>query len=308
MNSTTDITYSAAATRDARRARRLLNDAAMRVFHPTRAHEAGIFRARKGGADLKGRMSVQAVDVLFAEGVLTLVRKTPAGRLYRAVPPAERVKPPRTAREHRNAAWNTAERAFSNTPVDTKPSPANRSAALPIAVADSPIGWLARRRNADGKPFLTREEVAAAERLRTDFERSQMAPGVTQDWARFLTSGVQGGRRISAQERDLDGGASAARARLSEALSSLGPGLSDVALRVCCFLEGIEAIETSMHWSRRSGKVVLKIALARLAAFYEDVSVRSSAAIESWQAEDRIDATTISIPIMPARLETEREN
>ena len=97
---------------------------------------------------------------------------------------------------------------------------------------------------------------------------------------------MQGGRRVSAQERDLEGGASAARDRLSDALASLGPGLSDVALRVCCFLEGIEAIETSMHWSRRSGKVVLKIALARLAAFYEEMSVRTSATIEAWQSDD----------------------
>ena len=290
MNSTTQLSHRATATRDARRARRLLNEAAMRVFHPLSAHEAGIFHARKGGADLKARISVHAIDSLVAEGVLVLVRKTKAGRLFRAVPPGERVRPPRTAREHRNAAWNAAESAFAPRPSAEDPAqsqPDTPRDAPPIAIADSPIGWLARRRNSDGKPFLTREEVAAAERLRTDFERSQMAPGITQDWTRFLTSGVQGGKRVSAQERDLDGGASAARNRLSDALSALGPGLSDVALRVCCFLEGIEAIETSMHWSRRSGKVVLKIALTRLAAFYHDMSVRNSAAIESWQSEDQ---------------------
>ena len=288
MISTGQTTYRATVSRDARRARRLLNDAAMRVFHPLKAHEAGIFRAKKGAAaELQARVSVQAVDVLVAEGVLVPVRETSAGRLFRAVPAQDRVKPPRTAREHRSAAWHCAERAFAKTAADVPVAECSGEAGpAPVAIADSPIGWLARRRNADGKPFLTRAEVAAAERLRSDFERSQMAPGVTQDWKRFLTSGVEGGQRVSAQERDVDGGASAARARLSDALTALGPGLSDVALRVCCFLEGIEAIETSMHWSRRSGKVVLKIALARLASFYDEISIRNAAVIEAWQSEE----------------------
>ena len=60
----------------------------------------------------------------------------------------------------------------------------------------------------------------------------------------------------------------AARDRVAKALSSLGPGLSDVVLRVCCFLEGLEACERRMGWSARSGKVVLKIALQRLTEHY----------------------------------------
>jgi len=189
------------------------------------------------------------------------------------------VKPPRTARARRSAAWNAADRAFTRSSAPQAPQ------SLP-SIAESPIGWLARRRGADGKPFLSRDDVAAAERLRIDFERSQLAPGVTQDWQRFLTSGVEGGKRSSAQERDIDGGATAARARLSEALDALGPSLSDVTLRVCCFLEGIETVENSLNWSRRSGKVVLRIALQRLADFYEQASVRDSAAIETWRGGD----------------------
>ena len=62
-----------------------------------------------------------------------------------------------------------------------------------------------------------------------------------------------------------------ARDRVSEALRALGPGLADVVLRVCCFLEGIEAAERRMGWASRSGKVVLRIALQRLAAHYDDL-------------------------------------
>ena len=53
------------------------------------------------------------------------------------------------------------------------------------------------------------------------------------------------------------------------ALRDLGPGLADVALRCCCFLEGLEAAEKRMGWSARSGKIVLRIALQRLHQHYE---------------------------------------
>ncbi len=273
--------------RDIKRVRAFLDDPKIRFFHPANASQAGIFSAGKDGAVLQGKISVQVLDHLVQGGTISVVRKTINGCLYRPALRKKRAKSsdarPLTAKERRNAVWESAERLFS--------SPEGGDPAIgPVAVADSPVGWLARRRDSKGHPFLTRDEVAAAERLRNDFENSQLAPGVTQDWKRFLTSGVQGGTRVSAQERDFDNSAGAARERLSDALKFLGPGLSDVALRVCCFLEGIEAIESSMHWSRRSGKVVLKISLQRLAVFYRDLSIRSSAAIESWHAETEVAA------------------
>ncbi|MEL7000696.1 MAG: DUF6456 domain-containing protein, partial [Pseudomonadota bacterium] len=56
--------------------------------------------------------------------------------------------------------------------------------------------------------------------------------------------------------------------RFMAALGSLGPGLADVTLRTCCFLEGLEACERRMGWSARSGKIVLQLALQRLADHY----------------------------------------
>ncbi|MCB1366035.1 MAG: helix-turn-helix domain-containing protein, partial [Rhodobacteraceae bacterium] len=65
-------------------------------------------------------------------------------------------------------------------------------------------------------------------------------------------------------------GAAAARDRVARALADLGPGLSDVALRCCCHLEGLEQAERRMGWSARSGKIVLRIALQRLRRHYDE--------------------------------------
>lgn len=133
-------------------------------------------------------------------------------------------------------------------------------------LAESPVTVLGRRREKDGRPFLEPGLVEAAERLREDFELAQMGPRVAQNWERFLTAGDRGGFHNDA---GLAQGPRAARDRVAAALRDLGPGLGDVALRVCCFLEGIEAAEQRMGWAARSGKIVLRIALQRLRLHYD---------------------------------------
>ncbi|MEM8850503.1 MAG: DUF6456 domain-containing protein [Pseudomonadota bacterium] len=136
---------------------------------------------------------------------------------------------------------------------------------LRVNLAESPLGSLARKKDKDGKAFLSMALVIAGERLRSDFEAAQMGPRVGQDWDGFLTAGVRSDFRPGGG----GGGSEAARARVSDALRALGPGLGDVVLRVCCFLEGLETAEKRMGWSARSGKVVLRIALQRLQAHYD---------------------------------------
>ena len=135
-------------------------------------------------------------------------------------------------------------------------------------MAESPLSGLARRKDKDGQPFLPRDLVAAGERLREDFELAQMGPRVAQNWDRFLT-GRDKGAFDTGRNDGPGGGAQAARDRVATALTDLGPGLGDVALRCCCFLEGMENLERRMGWSARSGKIVLRIALQRLKLHYE---------------------------------------
>ena len=102
-------------------------------------------------------------------------------------------------------------------------------------------------------------------RVDTDFELAQMGPKIAQNWERFLTAGSS---RDAAPGRGGCDGPQNARIRVARAMEALGPGLSDIVFRICCFLEGLETAEKRLGWSARSGKVVLKIALERLAAHY----------------------------------------
>ncbi len=139
-------------------------------------------------------------------------------------------------------------------------------------MAESPIGVLGRRRDKDGKPFLEADLVEAGERLREDFELAQMGPRVAQNWDRFLTGGDRGAFQ---PDSGVGEGPGLARSRVAVALRDLGPGLGDVALRCCCFLEGLEVAEKRMGWAARSGKIVLRIALQRLRRHYDETYGRS---------------------------------
>lgn len=128
-------------------------------------------------------------------------------------------------------------------------------------LSESPVAVLGRRRDKDGKTYLEPDLIHAAERLREDYELAQMA--AIQDWENIIATG-----------KPVTGG-NAATARVAKALIDLGPGLGDVALRVCCLLEGVEVTEQRLGWAARSGKVVLRIALQRLWRHYQDAYGRS---------------------------------
>ncbi|MFT5066647.1 MAG: hypothetical protein ACI9TA_002274 [Reinekea sp.] len=127
---------------------------------------------------------------------------------------------------------------------------------------ESPLIGLSRRRDRDGQPFLSRDLVAAGERLREEFELAKMGSRIAADAATFLASvPVSNGPK----------GSSAGHLRVQAAMNDLGPGLSDVAFHCCCKLEGLENTEKSMGWSARSGKIVMRIALQRLKRHYDDL-------------------------------------
>lgn len=129
-------------------------------------------------------------------------------------------------------------------------------------LGESPIAWLARRRDGAGRPWLSPVEAAAGERLREDFESLGTQGRTTMRWD--LTPRVSGGRPgLAPAERD-----HATRERIAKALAAVGPGLREILEKVCLMGSALEQAEQALKLPRRAGKTVLKLALQRLARHY----------------------------------------
>ncbi|HEY4112946.1 MAG TPA: DUF6456 domain-containing protein [Rhizomicrobium sp.] len=142
--------------------------------------------------------------------------------------------------------------------------------------AESPLDWLKSRGG------ITAIQHEAGERLRRDYTIARLEPRVCSDWSAPVVSG--GGRGADSAALISDA-VLAAKQRFSAAMRTMGPGLSDLLFDVCCALRGLEASEEQRGWPRRSGKVVLALALDRLAAHYGIKGPRRSAPISAWSAE-----------------------
>jgi len=156
-------------------------------------------------------------------------------------------------------------------------------------VADeSPLAWLARRRGRDGRPMLDSVQVEAGERLRADFSFGGLQPRTTVDWSGFGGGGAASRRVPGGATVDLADATLAARERVNRAIAAVGPELAGVLVDVCCFLKGLEAAERERGWPARTAKVVLALALDRLAAHYglgrAVVGPRQSRGVRHWGA------------------------
>ena len=128
-----------------------------------------------------------------------------------------------------------------------------------INLSESPLSWLHARGH------LSNRQMLAGETLRGDDETAALGPHVTMSWENMPRSRQKRGAPsgLNQTERMMQ-----AKRRFDGALIALGPDLSDIAWRVICVGESVPAAEREMSWPVRSGKLVLKIALDRLAAFY----------------------------------------
>jgi hypothetical protein len=131
--------------------------------------------------------------------------------------------------------------------------------SVTVNMAESPLGWLLAR------GFVTRSQYDAGERLRSDWERAQLAPRVTMSWDAAPMAAGRGG---SAPAPDLTGAQIDAKRRFDDAVAAAGPGLADILWRVVCAGEGMRDAETALGWPARAGKLVLTFALDRVAAYY----------------------------------------
>lgn len=128
-----------------------------------------------------------------------------------------------------------------------------------VNLAESPLSWLRSRGHVDARQF------EAGERLRADYETASLGPRVTMRW----DVAPRAPRRQGPPEGlDPTLAQIAAKRRFDAAVAAPGPGLADILWRVVCAGEGLTVAEKGLGWPARAGKLVLGLALDRLADHY----------------------------------------
>ncbi len=132
------------------------------------------------------------------------------------------------------------------------------SRTVTVNLAESPLSWLhARKRISD-------RQYAAGTLLHADYMRGGLAQRTTMAWdpaPADKSSRARGAGRATI-------GAIDARDRFHSACTAAGAGLTDILWRVVCAGDRIPDVERELGWPSRSGKLVLTLALDRIADYY----------------------------------------
>jgi len=131
--------------------------------------------------------------------------------------------------------------------------------SVTVNLAESPLGWLRSRGH------VSERQQAAGEQLREDWETAQLPAVVSMRWD---APPLDRNGRGAPEEQALGKRQMAARRRFAAAVEAVGPGLRDILWRVVCAGEGMREAETALGWPARAGKLVLQMALDRLADHY----------------------------------------
>jgi Domain of unknown function (DUF6456) len=144
-------------------------------------------------------------------------------------------------------------------PGDGAHPKARKARSVRVNLAESPLCWL----HARGK--LNDRQLAAGEALRRDYERAALPQRTTMLWdSPPKGKGARGATSHGAATLiQID-----AKRRFGEAVTKAGPGLSDILWRVVCAGEAIPAAEQALGWPSRAGRLVLTLALDRVADYY----------------------------------------
>ena len=151
---------------------------------------------------------------------------------------------------------------------------------------ESPLAWLARRRGRDGRVMIEPHQLQAGERLRAEFTRAHLMPRTTSNWANPVPSDRRSGGH---QKSFLADTVIAARQHVRHALDVVGPEFSGLLVDICCFLKRLDVAERERGWPARSAKIVLQLALERLARHYgygARASGRAHSHVRTWLADD----------------------
>ncbi|WP_298398595.1 DUF6456 domain-containing protein [Sphingobium sp.] len=137
--------------------------------------------------------------------------------------------------------------------------PDGRPQRVMVNLGESPLSWLHARGHLSDRHFV------AGDLLRADWEKAGLGARVTMCWDAAPRSG---GRRGPERRADPTVAQLSARERFDAAMQAAGPGLADILWRVACAGEGLVTAEKALGWPGRAGKLVLTLALDRVAGCY----------------------------------------
>lgn len=226
--------------------------------------DAQNFAVARAGRPTRTRVDGSLVDAWAKRGWLSAREETPGtfalndageGWLLRT----------QTATDPFSAQHQLLKRKLIATPEGEK--------SVLVNEGESTLGWLRNR------GLVSNLQHDAGERLRRDFTLAQLSPRMGVDWTAPIIQRSFGPKQVLISDLAI-----AARQRFAAAMKSVGPGLSDLLYDVCCRLAGLEEAERSKGWPKRSGKVVLQIALDRLAAHY-GMRELAPGKIRAWRGE-----------------------
>ncbi|MBB3018637.1 hypothetical protein FHR70_001691 [Microvirga lupini] len=247
------------------------------LIDPTDPSSVLIHRRRGGVSVGAGRFAAATADAL-ARADLACWQQAESGRRTLRLTSAGEAHWRRISAPEADLAFLHQHRETEVTTVETTTG----AGRMRVDTEESPLDWLRRRRDRNGAPMIDETAYQAGERLRTDIMLAGLLPGVTARWDAMPKTGGPASPG-EATDRMV-----AARQRLRHAFDAIGGDFSDLLLDLCGFLKGLEQIERERQWPARSAKIVVRLALARLAEHYGiESTARGPAAsrgIRAWQA------------------------
>lgn len=226
--------------------------------------DAGTFVVARAGRETRTRLNAALVEAWKKRGWLSPREEAPGTFVLNDAGEGWLLRT-QTAIDPYAAQHQLLKRKWIATPEGEK--------SVLVNEGESTLGWLRNRK------LVTNLQHDAGERLRRDFTMAQLSPRMGVDWTKPIVERDHGPKQVLISDMAL-----AARQRFSAAMKSVGPGLSDLLYDVCCKLAGLEEAEKSKGWPKRSAKIVLGIALDRLAAHY-GMRELNPGKIRAWRGE-----------------------
>lgn len=276
--STAKAFRSDSLSRDAGRLLAVLAQPETRAFvDPTDESSLIVHRKRSGISVGAGRFALGAAEALTRQD-LACWRRGEAGPRTLSLTQAGQAHLRRATAPEPEASFFHQHRETAIASVKSEAG----SRRVRVDLDESPLDWLRRRRGRNGEPMIDEASYQAGERLRMDIMLAGLLPGVTARWDAMPKTGGP------ASPADATDRMVAARQRIRHAFDAVGSDFSDLLMDLCGFLKGLEVIERERQWPARSAKIVVRLALARLAEHYGiEMKAQGPAAsrgIRAWQA------------------------